>query len=70
MEDRGEAEFSAYLDTEYQELEAALMRAVSISHGRPDQFQFYQNELTRHLAHFILKPYRMKKLQEMKENKD
>ena len=56
-----------YTNVEYQELEAALMRAESISHGRPDQFQFYQNELAHHLAYFLLKPYKMKKLQEKKE---
>ena len=59
-----------HTDSEYQELEAALMRAVSISHGRPDQFQYYQNELTQHIAYFLLKPYRMKRLQESNKDKD
>lgn len=51
-----------YSECDYDELEAALMRAESVSHGRPDQYQYYQNELSRHLAYFLLKPYKMSKL--------
>jgi hypothetical protein len=36
-----------YTERDYQELEAALMRSDSISYGRPDQYQFYQNELSK-----------------------
>lgn len=57
----------AYTDADYQELEASLMRSDQICYGRPDQFQYYQNELSKALAHFLLKPYRMRLLEKPDE---
>ncbi len=51
-----------YTDSDYQELDAALKRASSVSCGAPDRYQFHQNELSKHIAYFLLKPYNMKKL--------
>jgi hypothetical protein len=58
-----------YTENDYQELEAALMRSNAVSYGRPDQYQYYQNELSKHIASFLLRPYRMKKMEE-KKNQD
>jgi|GEM_PF-2768016 hypothetical protein len=51
-----------YSINDYQELEAALSRAEMISHGAPDRYQYFQNELSKHIAYFLLLPYRKQKL--------
>ncbi len=51
-----------YTDSDYQELEAALIRAESVAYGRPDQFQYYQNELNKEIAHFLLRPYKIENM--------
>ena len=55
-----------YTEEAYQELEAALIRSQSMAFGRPDQYQFYQNELSQHIASFLLYPYRMRKINKEK----
>ena len=54
-----------YTDNDYDELDAALNRSNAISHGRPDQYQYYQNELSKYIAHFLLKPYYVKNLKKI-----
>jgi len=50
-----------YSSDDYQKLEEFLLRAESISFGSPDQYQFHQNELSKCLAYFLLKPYKTSK---------
>lgn len=45
-----------YTEKDYEILEEALNKSNQICYGRPDQFQFYQNELTKAIAHFLLLP--------------
>ena len=56
-----------YSDEDYEELETALSRSEMISFGRPDQFQYYQNELSKCIARFLLKPYLAEKIKETDE---
>lgn len=51
-----------YTINDYQELEAALMRSECVC--SPDRYQFLQNELSKHIAYFLLKPYKIKKLKD------
>jgi hypothetical protein len=51
-----------YTDNDYDELEAALFRSQAIKYGSPDQYQYYQNELSKHIATFLLKPYLKSKI--------
>jgi len=57
-----------YSRGDYQDLEAALIRSESAEHGAPDRYQFYQNELSKNIAYFLLKPYRTKKLDHFLDN--
>lgn len=41
----------------YKNLEEVYNAARSVRHGRPDLFQFHQNELCHAIAQFILCPY-------------
>lgn len=56
-----------YTISDFKELEAALMRSGSVSHGSPDRYQYYQNELSKHIANFLLKPYQTRKLEKKEE---
>ena len=56
-----------YTASDFQELEASLMRSESIGFGRPDQFQYYQNELTKDIATFLLRPYRKRRMEQRKK---
>ena len=53
-----------YTENDYKELQEALDRSNMVSFGRPDQFQYYQNELSKHIAAFLLTPYWMEKSDE------
>lgn len=44
-----------YSDEDYQSLHESLNDALRIC--RPDEYQYYQNELTMNMAKFLLKPY-------------
>ena len=57
-----------YSDNSYQVLEAALLRAESAAHRSPDQYQYYQNELTKHMACFLLLRYKQKKMMKNLDN--
>jgi hypothetical protein len=52
-----------YSDEDYKKLETALDHASAVCYGRPDQFQYYQNELNIEIAKFLLKPYVERQLQ-------
>ena len=52
-----------YTTGEYQELEATLLRAECVC--SPDRYQFLQNELSKEIASFLLRPYR---IQQVKKN--
>jgi hypothetical protein len=54
-----------YTDGDYHGLEAALFRAECVC--SPDRYQFLQNELSKEIASFLLRPYKMKKLKEKNE---
>lgn len=56
-----------YTDSEYQELEKTLDNSNFICNRRPDQFQYYQNELTKEIAKFLLKPYWRAKLSKIEK---
>ena len=58
-----------HTEQDYYELEAALMRSENIVLGRPDQYQYYQNQLSKHIASFLLKPYLLKKEKQL-DSKD
>jgi hypothetical protein len=58
-----------YTDEDYKELEKAHMNSNLICYGRPDQFQYYQNELSQAIATFIMKPYQYKNQKKEEENK-
>lgn len=53
-----------YCDADYDRLQDMLNKSNQIAYGRPDQFQFYQNELSKAVAYFLLLPYYHKKLME------
>jgi len=53
-----------YTDEDYIELEKAYDSANMICNGRPDQFQYHQNQLSYSVAIFLLKPYWYKKQNE------
>lgn len=57
-----------YTDEHYEALGIALNNSNLISCGRPDQFQYYQNELSKAIANFLLIPYWEK--QNKKQQKD
>lgn len=42
---------------DYEPLYKALNQANLVCNGAPDRYQFYQNELTKAIAEFLLKPY-------------
>jgi hypothetical protein len=50
-----------YSEEDYQKLKEALHKAQSIAYGRPDIFQYYQNELSHHIANFLLKGHYQEK---------
>jgi hypothetical protein len=58
-----------YTDEDYKKLETALDHASAVCYGRPDQFQYYQNELTIEITKFLLKPYVERQLQS-EQNKE
>lgn len=41
----------------FRDLYDVYQRAMLISHGSPDQFQYRQNQLTQAVAEFLLAPY-------------
>lgn len=51
-------------DKDYQDLMESLRQANSIANGRPDHFQYQQNQLLRDVVNFLLKPYLERKLNE------
>ena len=53
-----------YKDEDYDRLQEAFTKTNQICYGRPDQFQFYQNELSKAIAYFLLLPYYHQKLME------
>jgi hypothetical protein len=55
-----------YTKEDYEALKMALLKSNAINYGRPDQFQYYQNELSKAVAIFLLKPY----IESMKETED
>jgi hypothetical protein len=55
--EKDELLFCGYSEEEFDQLATALRNTEMISCGRPDMFQYYQNELTKHVARFLLKPY-------------
>lgn len=59
-----------YTEEDYKELEDALKKTEMVCYGRPDQFQYYQNELSKTIARFLLKPYLHPKIEkEAEDNK-
>jgi len=57
-----------YTEQEFKALEEALEKTNLVCYGRPDQFQYYQNELSKTIANFLLKPYwRSKKMEDDEE---
>jgi hypothetical protein len=50
-------------EQQYQQLAEALARAEGVQFGRPDMFQYFQNELSKAVARFVLAPY-LQQLQE------
>lgn len=50
---------------QYAQLAEALARAESVQFGRPDMFQYFQNELSKIVARLVLSPY-LKQLEEKK----
>jgi len=55
-----------YTDKDFQDLQEALDKSNMICYGRPDQFQYYQNELSKNIARFLLLPY----LEKRKKNEE
>lgn len=53
-----------YTDEDYKSLEDALVQSELICNGRPDIYQYYQNQLNKSIARFILKPYFEKEKQD------
>jgi hypothetical protein len=49
--------FLNHISEDFQDLHEALLNCERICNGRPDIYQYYQNELSKTLARFILKPY-------------
>lgn len=46
-----------YTEKDYQDLQEALDNSNRVSCGRPDQYQYYQNELSKAIANFLLLPF-------------
>lgn len=44
-------------EEEYKTLNEALARTEAVSLGRPDMFQYFQNELSKTIARLILAPF-------------
>lgn len=42
---------------DYKPLMEAFQDSRTVANGAPDRYQFYQNELTKSIAEFLLKPY-------------
>lgn len=50
-----------YSEFEYEELSEALDRTESVNYQAPDQFQYHQNQLSKAIARFLLRPYMNRK---------
>ncbi len=46
-----------YAEKDYEALQEALYRSNDVRYARPDQFQYYQNQLSQSIANFLLIPY-------------
>lgn len=56
---------SFYTDDDFLRLEKALARSENVGLATPDQYQYHQNQLSKEIARFLLKPlYEKRKQQE------
>ena len=55
-----------FTEDDFLDLKHAYILSTAVSFGSPDQYQFHQNNLSKAIANFLLKPYE-KNLQEKED---